>query len=144
MGAWGYEIMASDNALDELDAMKDIVGRDMGDDEDAYYEEFTADELNKSMSKLLESKFYDENTFYQVLAYQIVTSGADMPQVVRDNIDSVTDENCSHWDDAEEREMRLKELRDAVHSYVDGQAVKLEQDIGLLNKIAQGMSDESR
>jgi hypothetical protein len=143
MGAWGYEIMASDDALDELDAMKDIVGRNFDDDDDAYYdyEELTADELNKSMSKLLESKFYDENTFYQVLAYQIVTSGADMPQEVRDNIDEVTNEECRGWCEPLKREMFLKELKDAVHSYENGKPQELGKNIGLLNKIYAGMNN---
>lgn len=141
MGAWGFEIMASDDALDELDAMKDIVGREMDDDnEDAYYEEFTDDELNKNMKELLKMKYYDKNTFWRVLAYQIVTSGADMPTKVRIEIESATIEDCSGWTEPEERKRHLMELRKAVDIYENGKPIALGEDEGLLSKIAKGMN----
>ena len=141
MGAWGYEIMASDNALDVLDEFRDICKKTTSDD-DAWFNDLTRDELNDGMDEIME-KNGDcwDNDFWNVLAYQIVTTGADMPQKVRDNIDSSTNEDTRDWSNPEEREMYLRELRDAVKSYKDGQPVELSKDIGLLNKIYKGMAE---
>jgi len=127
MGSWGHDIMAGDTPLDNLYYIEKICKDDLDDS-------LTKEELNNGMSQVLKECEKDEE-FWQVLAFQIVTLGANMPQIVRDNIDEATDEDTRDWRKPEERKQHLDALRNAVHVYKDGNPINLKEDIGLITKI---------
>ena len=141
MGAWGVEIMASDNALDALDMIKDICKGNS--DEDSYYDDLTRDELNQNMAELME-KYGDtwDQDLWNVLAYQIITTGADMCGKIKIRAIQCVDEDVSDWSEPEDRMTILEELRNAVEYYQNGNKMELTTDIGLLNKIAKGMKNK--
>jgi hypothetical protein len=135
MGAWGHDIMASDTSLDHLWVIKKICG-----DTDA---DLTKELLNTHMDEIVKHKpySYEEDSFVQVLAYQIVTLGARMPAFIINRIESAVDEDTSMWDEPEERSKYLTQLHKAVYTYQDGIPHALKADIGLFATIAEGLKE---
>lgn len=140
MGSWGYEIMAGDTPLDVLGDIKDLCKSVTSEDE-SWFDDLTKEELNQGMSKIVKDipDDYWFEPFIQVLAYQIIMTGADMPQIVKDSIDEATNEDVSHWSEPKERKQRLEELRLATHMYENGKPINLAQDPGLFAKIYEGL-----
>ena len=136
MGAWGEEILASDDAYDVIDGITRIIRPRIDHNNDEWYAKINKEELETYEDELLE---YGENhgdIALNVLAYLIVTTGAHLPLKYKKYIPSTTNEDVSTWKNPTVRIARLKELRDAVSNYKnDGKPVELSVDKGLLNKI---------
>ena len=105
-------------------------------EEDDWYEDLTKDELNNGMKEvLLKNMDSLDHDFIMVLAFQIVTTGADMPKVIKEKIDWAIKEDEKEldcWNSPEKRKKKLDELLWAVHNYENGKAIDLDSDKGLI------------
>lgn len=142
MGWWDEGIMGGDTPLDIRGVIEDIIGG-----------EATRTRLNRHLPAVLaardnKKKWWgqrdDRPIFTQVIGFLIITTGANLPEELRQEVLDVVDQEIAvceadgdecTWVNPEIRVERLKEFRQKVVEYQNGKAVEVHER-GLLAKMS--------
>jgi hypothetical protein len=148
MGWWDEGIMGGDTPLDIQGDIEDIVlGKWDGESD----RDISAAQLNEHLPAVMDlpnkqswlRKGEDNWIFFQVVGYNVITTGAKMPKTLRKQVLTACDAEIAFlesgsdeigWSNPEERVERLKSFREQVKDYRDGVAVEV-HNRGLMEKM---------
>jgi hypothetical protein len=152
MGWWDVGIMGGDTPLDIQGHIDDMI---LGEWDGKSDRDISAEQLDQNLADILRlpstswvgQTTDDQRIFFQVVGYNILTTGAKMPKSLRkqvldackqeiDFLESDSDE--IGWLNPERRVAHLKAFSRQVEKYRDGQAVEV-HNRGLFEQMASGL-----
>jgi hypothetical protein len=132
MGSWGYGIMEGDTPLDEIYMFEKTLGKVV--DVELDKNDFTEYNVNKLIN-YIETKSYDKNIAYMVLALKIMEFGQIIPEQVKEKVENYTEE-YDEWEDPSKRKVIILKFKSIVKEYKEKPT--LIQSHGLFQTIYEG------